>query len=1590
MYVLHGDVKKPRRLFLFNDLIVVARKDWRDKYHLVEMAPLAAVRLSDVRSKNQNQHLFEIEMPPQETGSGIPVAPTRFTFSVTSKTAKMAWMDAVKALIDVTISSKEYKPEPTPPKAETDTEDDQAPGSNVPQIVPEHKISEADEVASSNHTSDDGVVKKQPSKPNSPTSRAASMLLPASFGLNLSNVTRTKSMSEIDADSNVTPKKPKAASQKSVTLYASSSKISDSISSQTALDSVTKLSIATMRARLKDQERVIAERTNEANKMHDRVVQLEKENTTLSAQNTQLNQRISSIENERTVLAHRFDSSKEDQSRLIQSQKEEIVHLNDLITKLHSENSKQATQFQQERHALEQRHDADRKELKQHFEKEVAAIRSQAEVNKKLFTQNIEELQLTLKKRDDLISKLEQEKLVSMQAQAKQSQTELAKEAHASQTEMLQNQVADLDRCLIEAKEVARGTNEAVAKGEADMVSAQTLNAKLTTEYRAATETITSDYQQREDELLHTLNAKDLEVQKLSKEISAGEYRLQDAIKEVKSVKRKLEDTQRALSQKDVALEQALGQLRNFPVSEEIHQNEGKRDRQTITNMERRNAQLEKEVEELHGQLQKRQATIQKLDNDLAQQQSLLETAVQDLNKVTLEQAELISSCERLSTVEQKFVDMEQQYTSLLDEHDLLTEELVRLKDVDSKYLELQRDHHDAVDHINAAHFDLMTARKQIEQQQLELTSLKESMTAEQCSVKELKDQLAQSTATCQKLETERAETAQALADRVQAYDKLSTEHADVAADLKHRNQAFEILATKQGETAEKLHASLAQIASLETNKAALQSEIEDLKHKMRAAAVLKKRWKEAEATKSEQQQRLDEEAGLIRRLQDTIEASLKKENELSSTKLELLKDLDLSRAQKLELDHQLEIKSQEYKHLESILNAMSVMMDPLAKRSAATFDEIQTQLVAVINSKRDADRVCRELESTLESTQSSLSELRRQHQEKLDDIARLQEKIQNTEAAAATQKAHFESLIESHVNDNQRLLAQIQDIIKSDDEKKEAKVWIEKYESLQTKFMESQKELIALQAEVADLRERMEVANEELDNYDEELLLKQSELRHANDTIQGLRMRIQNLAAEQAHVADNTNEMKKYIHQWSEFKQQLQEENESLRIQNDSLKQKLRAPPAVSRSSEYIAEQPLKQGFFNRSGPMSLEELHDANNMVTMETNIKEETPKASKTDLLSRSLPAKFDAPSKYESDIQRRINNCLNALSDAVRIRGQHERDITSLFGLDDTNCSASMTLQFLGMVTRLDSLSVQHNQEFEQVIHLMRNELGLLMVAVKDMADAILKTSMNYQGENTVLRQELLKSQQIVGQLQAKMEAMNNELMDAQIEVARQSSMAKSMGEDDRDQVETDMEGIIRHLTTIFDPLLDVDDYVREKAKRMMDKKLMFSGGTGDGTPRQLSPQERWKLQLHQVLLFLKAVVIHASGFVRQQAMPQSPVGRPNEPLITFSELQRSLNQAHVVIQRLKSSLQEATGENERLQEQIVWYKSELQRFKEAYAKLKHMTTTKDDELKKVTDLLMRKEVEMHELSMEKSSISQLVLQACQDLEEMVPV
>ncbi|KAJ3159405.1 cytochrome c oxidase subunit 1 [Geranomyces michiganensis] len=86
--------KKARQLLLFNDAILLAKKDWRDKWHTIALASFQCCLVADVREHTAATAttLLELEFLPD----AARVIAERYLISMLSAEAKTAWLDAYR------------------------------------------------------------------------------------------------------------------------------------------------------------------------------------------------------------------------------------------------------------------------------------------------------------------------------------------------------------------------------------------------------------------------------------------------------------------------------------------------------------------------------------------------------------------------------------------------------------------------------------------------------------------------------------------------------------------------------------------------------------------------------------------------------------------------------------------------------------------------------------------------------------------------------------------------------------------------------------------------------------------------------------------------------------------------------------------------------------------------------------------------------------------------------------------------------------------------------------------------------------------------------------------------------------------------------------------------------------------------------------------------------------------------------------------------------------------------------------------------------------------------------------------------------
>ena len=94
---------------MFNDLLVLARKDWREKLHLVDKSALSNCHVCDIIDDSIDppdslNHMIELEIGTSASISeGVSSNPNRYLIEFNSKETKTAWIDAFKSLTQVNV-----------------------------------------------------------------------------------------------------------------------------------------------------------------------------------------------------------------------------------------------------------------------------------------------------------------------------------------------------------------------------------------------------------------------------------------------------------------------------------------------------------------------------------------------------------------------------------------------------------------------------------------------------------------------------------------------------------------------------------------------------------------------------------------------------------------------------------------------------------------------------------------------------------------------------------------------------------------------------------------------------------------------------------------------------------------------------------------------------------------------------------------------------------------------------------------------------------------------------------------------------------------------------------------------------------------------------------------------------------------------------------------------------------------------------------------------------------------------------------------------------------------------------------------------
>nr|KAJ3421693.1 cytochrome c oxidase subunit 1 [Polyrhizophydium stewartii] len=483
VYVMFSGFRKSRKLFLFNDIIILARKDWRDKHHVIEKSPLKDVRVSEIIENGAlmdgsvTTTMLELEILPTSEGDFT----NRYVLATTSIPDKATWLDAYKSLAKHHIKSKQIADVAMTISRRDNGEDDDngdrasSPAKREPD---EEEIEDAVSKALATKTAD------MQTRLRDAESQAVQHLHKVQ---ELTAVVKEKAarMDELEAKSNalkarITSLESELAAARS-SLSARDDTIKQHLESisqrdQSLLDRDERLaatdqrlkscqadlaacesSIADLSQQLRDKEQLVRE--NEWN-YEQRIAQLE---ATIRTQATLLSQREAKIEQTETVLAER-SAAQAEQSTTIQKLREArkmLAETQTRVTELSAEGRDVAERLKHAQQTARER-DALVSSLQQSVRESDTRIAQLSEAlsaaNSKAATRDaaIRDLEAvvvqsneTIRDRDAKIDTIDRQ---LKDARSRLSEAELALQAAQQRLTQRDLQVADLEGVIREAK----------------------------------------------------------------------------------------------------------------------------------------------------------------------------------------------------------------------------------------------------------------------------------------------------------------------------------------------------------------------------------------------------------------------------------------------------------------------------------------------------------------------------------------------------------------------------------------------------------------------------------------------------------------------------------------------------------------------------------------------------------------------------------------------------------------------------------------------------------------------------------------------------------------------------------------------------------------------------------------------------------------------------------------------------------------------------------------------------------------------------------------------------------------------------------
>jgi hypothetical protein len=1519
VHVLYDDAKKPRRLLLFSDMVLLARKDWRDKYHLVVQATLKQIKLVDVQNGkfnptiNQlildNESLFELEIYQGDGDSN----PNRYVIQLSSESAKTQWITHLKSLLDIVIGFKEFRLEKMRRNTITSYDDDDdehsahatsSQDTSRSSCLTDQQRTSTPEgnstIAASQHSFEVPSIAEEDTDQNVIDAKEENVVpdvansidnLKFGTGHQDDNTLTEKPMVYLaKSDSFLAQSNPVShslAEMQSTTSVHQTRKTSDfapneqttkrlfnSMGSISNVDQATGIAVNSLRGRLRDQETQISFQTTEIERLLKKIEDMEKRNLELTEQNLSQTKTNSELQAENMKLSRAIEFSKSTQSERDLSLQQQLSDYENKVLSMKSDKTSLLNRFEQETKEHQIQYQYLERECTNRHACEIETLRRQWDDNKKYLENQINYLEKTLKRKEELLEKFETDHI---------SQSMLSISSHESVVEG-----GDSDETLRQRLLDAQST---IQMNASIVNSLKCENAALVERYSGMMEDIEVEHTEKAAKSTRDLQLLREELESSCFLLKERDRQLADFLEQriameqsIGTLTQKSNDYKRDLDH----CNQQLKEIKEFSSKKEIEaillRNDLSQAQERLHALALQNEELQRDLDVAKNQAKLFQETINRLDGENQMQEKAFTSNFEELRYTQEEIASLHLELDDLHAEISRLKFVEENSHKLSEEFIFISKELERYRRIAQS--------HETLTETNRG--NIMEIER-LQQEVLAMTTEKENMAKK---IVEISLNL---------------QSAQDL-----AYSKQS-ESDSMAKQLLEKALSHEATRNQLAVANEEILAAAEKMNQLET-------EVSELREKMRLAVAIKKRWKESEAKNKEFTNDLE-------KLNHQLLEAYKRGEDESDEKRKLEEMLINVRAGMLQLEEEKSTILNKSAVDQRKLQAIRIILEELASsfiEKSQDFDILEeSPLISLVEAIHQLQLHKDTLAEELDANTSRLKSL--------DDLVCNQEQmIRNQSDLVSTLRKEISELNQKHSEtvegltaENETLMNQLQSLMESgtDLESKSIHLLKGKIASLQDMTIRDQTMIIQIQTDLASTEENLSKALERIREQAFELDCAKNEIA---DQLEQRRLLVERLDSY-SQIKIQANLAQKNLTEVKLLYEKMQHDYDCVQKSNHVLRHKLstlQSSRTTTLSTPFESSQTMPNTLKFFSVPNIEQPNTNRESTTTKSRNGLMESLNGlpSKDDTFRRSAPISEKERAAFEV---RRNTRFINSLQEQLRsiLDLHHEycdqvgAIVLSSQGETSSNISASFALQSIQVVTDLETITEKTSGQLQQILQQVQQNLQYLLLAVNSAPPS---NTITLQEKVSILNSELREALRTINGLHEHNDRLNERLMLTQNE------------------------------------LVEADSF------RMSNK-------TSD--PATTKHAGCMKMTQNRT---------------QENSVPQSITGKSvadTQPHVS-TDTEKSLLKSKQEARKLFLALQQAAKESDLLRKTLAHRQQELEKTRISNDQLGQAVRIKEKQLENVRLKLEQKEERVKAVNQEKAKIGQMVMRACDELEELV--